>query len=215
MFDSICLNYDFVSEKYAKPLGCLLNEPDIYDKIHWENITDYNPADIPDVSSEFPELDESEAHIEWIRRSDFYKHWKDELMVFHVRYSDSWNEDIIQDWGLLDGANDSIIQVELTITDRDYTRIRYSYGYTLADKIIQEARKISHYHYCPITEDYFDGSEDPAEMKKTTDTQYQELYDAACKLIENVNFLYTAHSDIKKEFLRLIQIGKGTTSFTS
>jgi hypothetical protein len=52
-------------------------------------------------------------------------------------------------------------------------------------------------------------------MKKTIDTQYQELYDAACKLIENVNFLYTAHSDIKKEFLRLIQIGKGTTSFNS
>lgn len=215
MFDSICLNYDFLSKKDAKPLGCLLNDPYIYGKIHWENISDYDPADIPDVSGEFPELDENEAHIEWIRRSDFYKHWKDELMVFHVRYSDSWNEDIIKDWGLLDGANDAIIQVELTITDRDYTRIRYSYGYTLADKIIQEARKISHYHYCPITEDYFDGSEDPAEMKKTTDTQYQELYDAACKLIENVNFLYTAHSDIKKEFLRLIQIGKGTTSFTS
>jgi hypothetical protein len=64
MFDSICLNYDFLSKKDAKPLGCLLNEPDIYDKIHWENITDYYPADIPDVSSEFPELDETEVHIE-------------------------------------------------------------------------------------------------------------------------------------------------------
>jgi hypothetical protein len=64
MFDSIYLNYNFVSKKDAKPLGNLLNEPNIYDKIHWEWISDYDPADIPDVSDEFPELDETEVHIE-------------------------------------------------------------------------------------------------------------------------------------------------------
>ncbi|MBP9779220.1 hypothetical protein KBD33_01185 [Candidatus Gracilibacteria bacterium] len=210
MFDSIYLNYNFVSKKDAKPLGNLLNEPNIYDKIHWEWISDYDPADIPDVSDEFPELDETEVHIEGIRRSDFYKHWKDELMVFHVRHIDLGNEAIVQDWGLLDGANDAIIKVELTITDRDYTRTRYDYGYTLADKIVQEARKISHYHYCPITEDYYDETEDPIEIQRTINDQYKELYETACKLIENVTFLNTSHSDIKQEFLRLIQIGKGT-----
>ena len=129
-------------------------------------------------------------------------------MVFHVRHIDLWNEAIVQDWWLLDGANDAIIKVELTITDRDYTRTRYDYGYTLADKIVQEARKISHYHYCPITEDYYDETEDPIEMQKTIDAQYKELYETACKLIENVTFLNASHSDIKQEFLRLIQIGK-------
>lgn len=208
MFDSICLNYDFVSKKDAKPLGNLLNDPNIYDKINWEYITDYDVGDIPDLSNEFPELDETEAHIEWIRRTDFYKHWKNELLVHHIRHSDIWDEDIVQDWGLLESANDAILKVELTITDRDYTRTRYSYGYTLADKIIQEARKISHYHYCPITEDYYAGTEDPVEMKKTIDSQYEELYETACSLIENVDFLYTNHSDIKKEFYRLIQIGR-------
>jgi hypothetical protein len=64
MFDSICLNYDFVSKKDAKPLGNLLNDPNIYDKINWEYITDYDVGDIPDLSDEFPELDEAEAHIE-------------------------------------------------------------------------------------------------------------------------------------------------------
>lgn len=45
-------------------------------------------------------------------------------------------------------------------------------------------------------------------MQKTIDAQYKELYETACKLIENVTFLNTSHSDIKQEFLRLIQIGK-------
>lgn len=214
MFDFICLNYDFVSQKDAKPLGNLLNEPDIYDKIHWDYISDYDPAAISDISNEFPELNETEAHIEWIRRTDFYKHWKNELLVYHIRHSDIWDEAIVQDWGLLESANDAILKIELTITDREYTRIRYNYGYTLADKIIQEARKISHYYYCPITDDYYDQSEDPVEMKNAIDTQYKELYETACALIANVNFLYTAHSDIKKEFLKLIQIGKGELDTT-
>lgn len=146
-----------------------------------------------------------------IKHSIFYKNHKESPFAYYPVYR--WRN-IIYWWGLLEQAYDNLFQIELTITDRNYSLHHqpYNFSYTLADKIILESAKITNNSYLDWNHCDLD---DPDDVRGYKQEQYDALYEMACSLIQNCSFVDFTNDFIQEKFKELIQIGKKELDFTS
>ena len=209
MLNTLTSSYAFPFKDFTKSLEEILETVNIKD-IHLDQM------DIGiNIHSSFSQTDENfEFHkslIYVIKHSIFYKNHKESPFAYYPVYR--WRN-IIYWWGLLEQAYDNLFQIELTITDRNYSLHHqpYNFSYTLADKIILESAKITNNSYLDWNHcDLYD----PDDVRGYKQEQYDALYEMACSLIQNCSFVDFTNDFIQEKFKELIQIGKKELDFTS